>query len=129
MANASTPQLVKLRESSARRAAGQALTEQDKLNSTRRQHGLSRMRLVYSANEVRELRRAMRREFAAEMQRMIEHFMCPSQQYQRMAQMAMRVKRPATETLQDRAARDWRASVAAANEIVRAGKKRRSEEN
>ena len=138
MANAPVPQLVKLRESSARRAAGQALAEQDRLIAARRQHGLPALRLIYSSTEVGEMRRAMRREFAAELQRAISHFMCPAPEYQRMAQLAIANGR-AGRIFQDRAARDWEATVAAAKEIVserdaadaivRAGRKRRAEES
>ncbi|WP_407189146.1 hypothetical protein [Bradyrhizobium centrosematis] len=138
MAKAPVPQLVKLRDSSARRAAGQALAEQDRLNACRREHGLPTLRLIYSSTEVREMRRAMRREFGAELQRTIQHFICPAPDYQRMAKLAIANGRAGRMT-HDRAARDWDATVAAAKEIVsereaadaivRAGRKRRAEES
>ncbi|MGJ4997836.1 hypothetical protein ACQR0Z_25665 [Bradyrhizobium sp. HKCCYLS3077] len=136
---------VKNLEASLQSALDRALAARNKLSAARREYGLPHAaRSFLTIEEHRAEVREMRREHDEQLRSMAAFFMGGGEKYRRMAQLAM-ANANREVTAEERAQRDWMATVAAAHEIVaerdrdaaasaaadailRAGRKRRGED-
>ncbi|WP_315792183.1 MULTISPECIES: hypothetical protein [unclassified Bradyrhizobium] len=116
---ASTPNPhVKNLEASLRSALDRAVAARNKLSAARRQYGLSGgARAFLTAEEYRAEMREQRRQHDEELRGMAASFMGGAAKYRRVAQLMM-ANASREVTAEERAQRDWLATVAAAQEIV-----------
>jgi hypothetical protein len=129
----SSDQRIKLLEKAARIAIENALATRKKLAAAVEADGDVFVRPFLTLEEHSRIVRRMRSDHRAEMERMIQHFMCPDPAYMRIAKFLMRVNKTGDHQARRDAlhvvepAAEERAATADA--IVRAGRRRRNEED